>query len=60
MVMADEILKEETLTADTASGNDAILTVENLKVYYKTHNGMFGKVGYVKAVDDVSFEIKKG
>lgn len=60
MVMADEILKEETLTADTASGNDAILKVENLKVYYKTHNGMFGKVGYVKAVDDVSFEIKKG
>ena len=60
MVMADEILKEETLTADTASGNDVILKVENLKVYYKTHNGMFGKVGYVKAVDDVSFEIKKG
>ena len=60
MVMADEILKEETLKADTASGNDAILKVENLKVYYKTHNGMFGKVGYVKAVDDVSFEIKKG
>lgn len=60
MVMVDEILKEETLTADTASGNDVILKVENLKVYYKTHNGMFGKVGYVKAVDDVSFEIKKG
>ena len=37
-----------------------ILKVEDLKVYYKVHNGMMGKAGYVKAVDGVSFEIQDG
>lgn len=40
--------------------NEPILKVEDLKVYYKVHNGLLGKPGYVKAVDGVSFEIRKG
>lgn len=39
---------------------ETLLKVEGLKEYYKTHNGMFGSVGYVKAVDDVDFEVIKG
>lgn len=39
---------------------DTLLKVEGLKQYYKTHNGMFGHVGYVKAVDGVDFEVYKG
>lgn len=39
---------------------EVLLKVEGLKQYYKTHSGMFGKIGYVKAVDDVDFEVYKG
>lgn len=40
---------------------EAILIVKNLKTYYPVKAGVFQKtVGHVKAVDDVSFNIKKG
>ena len=38
-----------------------VLKVENLKKYFPIKAGVIQKtVGYVKAVDDVSFDIKKG
>ena len=38
-----------------------IIQVNNLKKYYPISGGMFSQVkGYVKAVDDVSFDIKRG
>jgi oligopeptide transport system ATP-binding protein len=38
-----------------------ILCVQNLKKYYPIHRGFFQKIaGWVKAVDDVSFEIEQG
>ncbi|WP_055667069.1 ABC transporter ATP-binding protein [Desnuesiella massiliensis] len=41
--------------------SEAILKVENLKKYFPIKAGVLQKtVGHVKAVDDVSFEIKKG
>jgi len=41
--------------------NDALLEVQNLKTYYPIRGGFFRRVvGNVKAVDDVSFAIKKG
>ncbi|MDD7389655.1 MAG: dipeptide ABC transporter ATP-binding protein [Lachnospiraceae bacterium] len=40
--------------------SEPILKVEDFQVYYKVHNGLLGKPGYVKAVDGVSFEIQKG
>lgn len=41
--------------------NKVLLEVSNLKKYYPIKRGMFAKiVGHVKAVDDVSFSIKKG
>ncbi|GAA0675798.1 MULTISPECIES: ABC transporter ATP-binding protein [Clostridium] len=40
---------------------ETILKVENLKKYFPIKAGVVQKtVGYVKAVDDISFEIKKG
>jgi peptide/nickel transport system ATP-binding protein len=42
------------------SSNEVVLKVENLKVYFPSKTNMFGKVlEHYKAVDDVSFEIKK-
>ncbi|HDJ5660366.1 TPA: dipeptide ABC transporter ATP-binding protein [Staphylococcus aureus] len=37
-----------------------ILEVNEVKKYYKIKTGLFQKSQYVKAVDDVSFSIKKG
>jgi len=40
---------------------ETILTVEDLKKYFPIESGIFKRtVGHVKAVDGVSFEIKKG
>lgn len=38
---------------------DNILTVENLKVYHPVRK-LFSIVGYIRAVDNVSFEVKAG
>lgn len=41
--------------------SEVILSVNNLKKYFPIRAGVFQKtVGYVKAVDDISFEVKKG
>ncbi len=41
--------------------SEILLKVENLKKYFPIKKGLISKtVGYVKAVDDVSFVIKKG
>ena len=41
--------------------NDHLIDVENLVMYFPVTAGVFGrKVGDVKAVDDISFYIKKG
>ena len=43
---------------DTAK--DTLLNVENLSVRFPIKSGMFGKKVYLYAVDDVSFQIKRG
>ncbi|CAM3858659.1 ABC transporter ATP-binding protein [Mesobacillus zeae] len=41
--------------------NDVLLEVAGLKKYFPLHGGFFGKkTGDVKAVDDISFFVKKG
>ncbi|MEO8513154.1 MAG: ABC transporter ATP-binding protein [Ignavibacteria bacterium] len=41
--------------------SEILLSVENLKKYFPIKKGLLSKtVGYVKAVDDVSFKINKG
>ncbi len=43
-------------------GNDTLVEVKNLKMYFSITSGLFlqRKIAEVKAVDDVSFSIKKG
>lgn len=43
---------------DTAK--DTLLNVENLSVRFPIKSGMFGKKVYLYAVDDISFQIKRG
>lgn len=41
--------------------NKSLIEIKNLKMYFPIKKGLINKrVDYVKAVDDVSFEIKKG
>ncbi|WP_096155448.1 MULTISPECIES: ABC transporter ATP-binding protein [Bacillus] len=41
--------------------NNTLLEVKNLKQYFPIKGGIFGKtVNHVKAVDDISFEVKEG
>ena len=53
--------KELTEQGDTQEERENLLEVKNLKTYYPIHGGFFKRVvGNVKAVDDISFTIKKG
>ncbi|RYD81459.1 MAG: ABC transporter ATP-binding protein, partial [Sphingobacteriales bacterium] len=50
-----EIRKEKLYT------QNPVLQVQNLQTYFPVRKGIFGKVtGYVKAVDDVSFDVFPG
>ncbi len=45
----------------TATGSDPILRVEHLKMYFPIRQGIFRRrVGWVRAVDDVSFALNRG
>ena len=53
------IHETETISANVQ--NDNLLEIKNLKTYYPIHGGFFKRVvGNVKAVDDISFAIKRG
>ncbi|EMR08000.1 Glutathione import ATP-binding protein GsiA [Bhargavaea cecembensis DSE10] len=53
--------KELTDRKNTKKERENLLEVKNLKTYYPIHGGFFKRVvGNVKAVDDISFTIKKG
>jgi len=40
--------------------DDFLLSVVNLRKWFELRKGIFGKAGYVKAVDNVSFDLSKG
>jgi peptide/nickel transport system ATP-binding protein len=42
------------------SGNGNLLQVENLRKWFELRKGLFSNPLYVKAVDDISFSLKKG
>ena len=49
-------------SAPAGHDDDVLLEVNNLKMYFPVTSGMLFQrtVAYVKAVDDVSFTVKKG
>ena len=59
--MADTLV-EERPSSEPASGRDgALLRVENLTKHYPIRRGVLSRVvGQVRAVDGVSFEVKRG
>jgi peptide/nickel transport system ATP-binding protein len=58
---ADALLKENVLVNKENTAVPAIaLTVKNLSVHYAAKKKIFGKPEFLKAVDDVSFEVFEG
>lgn len=52
--------RQPQIKADKSSA-DTLLSVENLKTYFPIKSGLFSRVkSHVKAVDDVSFTVRKG
>ncbi len=47
-------------SAPACAGDEVLLRVEHLKKYFQVTKGVSGKKQQLKAVDDVSFEIRKG
>jgi len=47
-------------SAPMASEKNVLLSVRNLKVWYELRKWGFGLAGYVKAVDNVSFDLHEG
>ena len=46
------------INKDKSTGNEPLLIVENLKVYFPVRKGLFSRSAeYIKAVDGVSFEV---
>ena len=62
----EEVVSQPSVDARAAeterpSNSDAMLVVKNLKKYFPVETDFFGRpTKYLKAVDDVSFEIKEG
>ena len=64
----DEVINRYVITAEQTKAQHVelykkqpILRVKNLKTYFPIQKGIFGKVSeYVKAVDDVSFDVYPG
>ncbi|WP_026895207.1 ABC transporter ATP-binding protein [Clostridiisalibacter paucivorans] len=49
------------MSLNTDTKNDILLEVKNLKKYFPVRKGFLGnKLNFVRAVDDISFSIKKG
>ena len=53
------IVSRET-NGDQPPADEVLISLQNLKVYYKLGGGLFKKARYVKAVDGVSLDIIKG
>ena len=57
----ESVAVPETVAVSSAQPEEVLLDVENLKVHFPIHKGLFKRVaGYVKAVDGISFSIQRG
>ena len=67
-ISVEEFTKDLAISVDVRKANqqklfakDPILHIKNLKTYFPIRNGFFGGVtNYVKAVDDVTFDVYPG
>ena len=58
--MITELRKVNKMTVHTEEQKETLLSIRDLHVWYELRRFGFGHAGYVKAVDDVSFEMAEG
>jgi peptide/nickel transport system ATP-binding protein len=58
--MSDQVQEVEKVEAAPKAEGDTLLSVQNLRIWYELRRFGFGLAGYVKAVDDVSFDLHRG
>ncbi|MBL8077234.1 MAG: ABC transporter ATP-binding protein [Anaerolineales bacterium] len=58
--MITELRKVNKMTTNAEEPGETLLSVRDLHVWYELRRFGFGHAGYVKAVDDVSFELAAG
>ena len=60
--MSDEVaeVKQNAVMTPDSADRKVLLSVRNLRIWYELRRWGFGLAGYVKAVDDVSFDLYAG
>ncbi len=54
------LTKETSMTKENKSSKDALLSFQNLHVWFELKRWGFAHAGYVRAVDNVNFDLHKG
>src|SRR5512137_190214 len=60
MMEGNQVITSEVKEVSEPSKNGALLAIKDLKVYFELRRFGFGHAGYVRAVDDVSFDVIHG
>ncbi|MFN8380960.1 MAG: ABC transporter ATP-binding protein [Anaerolineales bacterium] len=58
--MITELRKGNNMTVEFNETRETLLSIRDLHVWYELRRFGFGRAGYVKAVDNVSFELAEG
>ena len=56
----DNVTVDKEQVGAAASSNGVLLSIHDLHVWFELKRWGFAHAGYVKAVDDVSFDLKRG
>ncbi len=54
------VTENHALSTASTSQDDVLLSVKNLRTEFELRRWVFGRAGFVRAVDAVSFELKRG
>jgi peptide/nickel transport system ATP-binding protein len=60
MTDGNPVVTKNVQALDEPGKNGALMSIQDLKVYFELRRFGFGHAGYVKAVDDVTFDVKHG
>lgn len=60
MMEGNQVITTKVKEKQEPSKNGALLSIQDLKVWFELRRFGFGHAGYVRAVDDVSFDVKHG
>lgn len=60
MTEGNQIITQDVNVLNEPGKNGALMSIKDLKVYFELRRFGFGHAGYVRAVDDVTFDVKHG